>query len=207
MRVSLFLLAALVFIPSPIADAKYRPRNRRPPTRSITQLGSRDTCDGKKLVVTSLAPRQTIPEYGQHQSPLTLAWSIGTSSIASSVVGQLEVDIYQMGKTQAFVASFPVRQIANQPLVVAKLDRSLAAGEYAWQLTYRCKRTAKPIVPLQEFTVSVLPLVVEQSIGRAKTPEQRSQIYADTGFWYNALGEALISQQPATLTDLLIDLE
>jgi Domain of Unknown Function (DUF928) len=204
MRVSLLLIAVLVFIPPPIADAKYRPRNRRPPTRSITQLGSRDTCDGKKLVVKTLAPNQTIPEFGQQpKSPLTLAWSITIPSAAS----QLEVDIYQMGETQAFVTSLPVRQIADQPLVVATLDRPLEAGEYAWQLTYRCQQTAKPIVPFQEFTVSALPSAVENAIGKAKTPEQRSQIYAEAGFWYNALDEALISPQPATLADLLVDLK
>jgi Domain of Unknown Function (DUF928) len=204
MRISLIAMAALVFIPPPIADAKYRPRNRRPPTRSITQLGSRDTCDGKKLVVTALAPRQTIPEFGQQpKSPLTLAWSITTPSVAS----QLEVDIYQLGETQAFVTSLPVRQIGNKQLVAATLDRPLEAGEYAWQLTYRCKQTAKPIVPFQEFTVSALPAAVEKSIGKVKSPEQRSQIYAEAGFWYNALDEALISQQPETLADLLVDLE
>jgi hypothetical protein len=197
-------MAALVFIPPPIADAKYRPRNRRPPTRSITQLGSRDTCDGKKLVVKTLAPNQSIPEFGQQaKSPLTLAWMITTPSVA----GQLEVDIYQMGETQAYVTSLPVRQIGNKQLVAATLDRPLEAGEYAWQLTYHCKQTAKTIVPLREFTVSALPSAVENAIGKAKTPEQRSQIYAEAGFWYNALDEALMSQQPATLADLLVDLE
>jgi Domain of Unknown Function (DUF928) len=190
------------------ASAAYKPRNRRPPTTRITHTATRDTCNGQDILVTPIAPQDHVAEFGQTpKTPLTLAWSVSergakpTATPTASRKLNLKVDIYRMGQTQSFLTTAPATQIANGRWQ-ASLSEPLPIGQYAWKLTNDCGQSVTNLTALQEFEVSALPLSVERAITAAKTPIQRSAIYAESGFWYNALDEALRSDTPQALTDL-----
>jgi hypothetical protein len=189
------------------AIAAYKPRNRRPPKGPITHTGTRDGCNSQGLLVNPLAPRDHIAEFGQNSSrstPLTFAWSISNPQAATAL--NLEVNLYRLGETQAFVTTLPVTQVGKNSWT-ATIDQPVEPGQYAWQISNKCGASSSTITPFQLFEQSQLPSTVETAIATAKTPAQRSQIYAESGFWYNALNEALVSDQARTIADLLADLQ
>jgi Domain of Unknown Function (DUF928) len=209
---SLGLILALVAAAVAPAIAGYKPRPTRPPKKGMTHLATRDGCDGEQLTVTLLAPADYVAEFAvppQKTTPLTLAWSIAPAKAPAKASAKatinLKVAIYRYGKTQALVTSVPVSQSANG-YWTATLDQALPIGRYAWQLSKQCGQSAKPMTELEEFDVSGMPIGVQSAINQARTPAQRSQIYAAAGFWYNALNEALLSPQPQVLAELLSDL-
>ncbi len=190
-----------------IANAAYKPRSRRPPKTRITHTATRDTCNSQDILVTPLEPQNHIAEFGQtakYVTPLTFAGSISQPQAATQL--NLNLDLYHLGHTQAFIATVPVTQTANGKWT-ASLSQPLAVGLYAWVLTNNCRQSATNITLHQEFEVSAIPSAIAGAIAEAKTAEQRSQVYAASGFWYNALNEALQSDSPQTLTDLMADLE
>jgi hypothetical protein len=189
-----------------VANAAYKPRNRRPPKTRMTHTATRDICNSQDILVAPIAPEDHVAEFGQTpKNQLTLAGSVSEREATPTVTANrklnLKIDIYRMGQTQAFIATVPVTRSANGRWQ-AGLSESLPIGQYAWQLTNDCGQSTTSITPLQEFEVSALPLSVERAINAAKTPAQRSEIYAESGFWYNALDEALQSDSPQPLTDL-----
>jgi hypothetical protein len=189
------------------AIAAYKPRNRRPPKGPITHTGTRDGCNSQGLLVNPLAPQDHIAEFGQNSSrstPLTFAWSISNPQAATAL--NLEVNLYRLGETQAFVTTLPVTQVGKNSWT-ATIDQPVEPGQYAWQISNKCGASSSTITPFQSFDISPLPTEVETAIAKAKTPMQRSQIYAESGFWYNALNEALVSQPDQTLANLLTDLK
>jgi Domain of Unknown Function (DUF928) len=207
--ISIGLILAIVTASSLPAIAAYKPRSRRPPKHNISSAGSRNPCKGEAFTITALAPQNHIAEFARsakQTTPLTLAWSI--TNLKANTKDHLEVSIYRYGETQAFVTSIPITLNADGNWT-ATLDRPLEVGHYAWQITSQCDQSnsLKTATGLEEFDVSELPSALECAIGNAKTPEQRSQIYAEAGFWYNALNEALLSQQAQILPALLSDLK
>jgi Domain of Unknown Function (DUF928) len=186
------------------AMAAYKPRNRRPPKTRMSHIAARDICNSQDIRVAPIAPQDHVAEFGQTQKiPLTLAWSVSNSGATPTASRKLnlKVDIYRMGETQSFLTTVPATQSANGRWQ-ASLSESLPIGQYAWKLTNDCGQSVTNITPLQEFEVSALPLSVERAINAAKNPAQRSEIYAESGFWYNALAEALQSDTPQPLADL-----
>jgi Domain of Unknown Function (DUF928) len=184
------------------AIAAYKPRNRRPPIGKITHTGTRDDCNSQRLLVKPLAPPDHIAEFGQNTkktTPLNLAWSISNPQSATAL--NLEVDLYRLGTTQAFVTTLPITKLANNRWI-ATIDQPLKPGFYAWHLSNTCGASPSKITAV-EFEISPLPTEVETAIDQAKNPEQRSQIYAEAGFWYNAVDAAVKSDRPNTLSDLL----
>jgi Domain of Unknown Function (DUF928) len=186
------------------ANAAYKPRpGRRPPKGNITTPATRDNCNSQSLVVTPISPQDHIAEFGQSPKtpmPITIAWSMANPKSAAKL--KLEVNLFRdQGQSQAFVATLTVKSLGNDRWI-ATLDQPLEPGRYAWQLS-NCDTS---ITAFQEFDVSILPTTVSASIDKAKTPRERSQIYAESGFWYNALDEALRSDLPQSLNDLLADL-
>jgi Domain of Unknown Function (DUF928) len=199
---STLLLGIFLSIGLP-ANAAYKPRpGRRPPKGNITTPAVRDNCGSQKLVVTPIAPQDHIAEFGQSPQtllPLSIAWSMANPKSAAKL--KLEVNLFRdQGQSQAFVATLAVKSLGNDRWS-ATLDQPLEPGRYAWKLS-NCDTS---ITAFQELDVSALPTAVSASIGKAKTPEERSQIYAESGFWYNALDEALRSDSPQPLNDLLTD--
>jgi Domain of Unknown Function (DUF928) len=184
------------------ANAAYKPRpGRRPPKGNITTPAVRDNCGSQNLVVTPIAPQDHIAEFGQSPQtplPLSIAWSIDNPKAASKL--KLEVNLFRLGQSQSLVATLSVKPLGNNRWS-ATLDQPLEPGRYAWKLS-NCDTS---ITAFQELDVSALPTAVSASIGNAKTPRERSQIYAESGFWYNALDEALRSDSPQPLNDLLTD--
>jgi hypothetical protein len=182
------------------AIAAYKPRNRRPPSGPMTHTGTRD-CNSKELLVKPLVPPGHIAEFGQNAkktTPLTLAWSISNPEATTAL--NLEVDLYRDGTTQSFVTTLPISKLANNRWI-ATIDQPLEPGFYAWHLSNICGASPS-IITKVKFEISPLPTEVETAIDQAKTPEQRSQIYAEAGFWYNAVDAAVKSDRPNTLSDL-----
>ncbi len=199
---STLLLGLFLSIAIP-ANAAYIPRpGRRPPKGNITTPATRDNCNSQNLVVQPIAPSDHIAEFGQSPQtplPLTIAWSMANPKSAAKL--KLEVNLFRdLGQSQSLVTTLSVKSLGNDRWS-ATLDQPLEPGSYFWQLS-NCNTA---ITSFQEFDVSALPATVSQSIGKAKTPEERSQIYAESGFWYNALDEALRSDSPQPLSDRLAD--
>jgi Domain of Unknown Function (DUF928) len=203
----LLLAASLLLSQTLIAQAKYKPRPGRPPKGPMTTTAGRGVCYRKPLIVRSLEPQDHIAEFGQTAkltSTLTFAWSIDNPEDATQL--NLEVRLYSSGETGKFISTLPVTQITKNRWI-ATLTQALEPDRYTWLLANKCNGESRSITSNQAFDVGQLSAKVETAIAAAKTPEQRSSIYAEAGFWYNALDEALLSQQPQTLADLLADIK
>jgi hypothetical protein len=186
------------------AIAAYNPRPGRPP-KIVTQTGTRDRCNTGALIVTPLEPKNHVAEFGQgRDQAMPIAFTIANPEAATEL--NLEVDIFRIDPdSQAFVRTLLVRKVAPNRWV-AEFNQPFNPGKYMWKLANQCGGSSTPMI-ISEFEVSALPSVVSRAIAQAKTPEQRSQIYADSGFWYNALAAAMQSQEPKTLNELLAELE
>jgi hypothetical protein len=96
----------------------------------------------------------------------------------------------------------------GKPALVQKLDRmsspgimklslpedSLIGGQrYLWQVVISCdpNHPSTDLVTRAEIQVVEMPLSLKKALSVTREPLKRAELYAESGLWYDALGEAL----------------
>ncbi|MFB2876387.1 DUF928 domain-containing protein [Floridanema aerugineum] len=194
------------------AFAKYNPPpDQRAPRGNTTSTGTRGGgCSGTaKTTLTALAPQQHI---GQTVSTRpTFAWFVPDSQSYKMEFALYE---YTSGNNKKLIKKVELNSSPGiMKLSLPESIPDLTVGKtYLWQVAVLCNEgyPSSDLVTRAELEVIPLPTNVKTSIDAVKDPLQRADIYANSGFWYNALSEALKAdntpQSRAAISSLLEEL-
>lgn len=161
------------------------PRPTRP--RSSTDNGHRGGCSSVKEALTILNPI-----YGK---------TVSTRPVFSWFVPETEsypmrLYLYEYngkGKGEEILDKIPLQSklgIMNYTFPQEKV--ALSVGKrYIWQIVLRCdtNNRKKNVIAEAIFEVVDIPASLKSQLKQAKTKQERSELYAQFGFWYDALAE------------------
>jgi hypothetical protein len=193
------------------AFAKYNPPpDQRAPRGNTSSTGSRGGCLGiTKTPLIALAPQQHI---GQTVSTRpTFAWFVPDSQSYKIEFALYE---YTSGNNKKLIKKVELNSSPGiMKLSLPESIPDLTVGKtYLWQVAVLCNEgyPSSDLVTRAELEVVSLPMNVKTSLDAVKEPLQRADIYANSGFWYDALSEALKAdntpQSRAAISSLLEEL-
>jgi hypothetical protein len=183
------------------------PKPSRPsvPTGST---GTRGGCEGgSATALTILAP---LSHAGQtvSQRP-TFVWFVPDAKSYPIEFSLFELNEKGKGK-QLETVKLQSSQGVMQ-LVLPKTKSTLAVGsQYIWQVAILCdpNHPSSDLVAEAVIEVVGMPPQLKSALSQTKDPLARAQLYAEAGFWYDALGETLSAHSgtKAFMLSLLEDL-
>ncbi|PSB16630.1 DUF928 domain-containing protein [Phormidesmis priestleyi ULC007] len=179
---------------SSVAFAAYTPKNPSRPSTATGTTGVRTACgEAAKGMLTALAPLghvgQTIATHP------TFAWYIPDTRSYP-----IRFSLYSYGSNGK-----PILQHRNlleraedtkgiRIYTLPKDQTSLIAGQkYLWQVEILCafNDPSKNKMAVAEVEVVAMPTLLQSSLARTSDRTKRANLYAESGFWYDALAEAL----------------
>lgn len=196
------------------AWAQYTPPEGPPPSGPTVSNGSRTGCgDTGSIPLTVLAPTQHVA-YTASPNPI-LMWYV-----PATVPYLLDVSLYQVGEldtSRQLIYQYEAIEDASGlfQFTVPESELMLTPGErYLWQVAIACdpNSPANDQTIVAELEVVDVPDAIATALANAQTLEEQSQIYAQNGYWYDALQSALRwtelfdDQPPTTVPDLLAEL-
>lgn len=203
------VLLVLLLVPLP-ALAEYKPpKKRSAPSKSVTTTGTRGGCNGEKSTsFTALAPVQHV---GQTASSYpTFVWYIPDPDPRP-----LTFQLYELSPSgkQLVYDSYLQSSKGLMQLSLPQDQSGLSSDrEYSWQVVLFCDPNSPSTALLAGASLNVITLPKTLSTQLAKTPshEERAKLYAQAGFWYDALAEVTqpqFSKQRINLIQALAALE
>ena len=193
--IALCTLSLLLHMPA-IAFAGYTPPSRpsAPKRGTTTPTGVRGGCGGEaKIPLTAIAP---VKHVGQTTSTHpTVAWFVPDQKSYP-----IELTLFEAGETGRGTAIFATKLQSTSGMMTFSLPKDqpgLAVGkQYVWQVAMLCNPNRPSQDRWVEMLVEVVPISPDLKARLAATndPLQRSQLYGESGFWYDALAE--INQAP-----------
>jgi Domain of Unknown Function (DUF928) len=191
--VALCILSSAL-LASPTGLAVYQPGTQKPvPPDRILVGGTTRGCSGGDMPLTVLAPRNYMGRtISRHP---TLAWFVPPDSVAK----RIEVTIYE------WVPGGNFKEVSKTPLQstpgvmnlspFSQNEPGLQLGkEYLWQVVLRCDpdNQSGDLLSRASFEVVKMPTTMLQTkLNKAINSVEKTEIYAEEGLWYDALGEAL----------------
>lgn len=196
------------------ALAGYKPprdRSRpRTPPGSWTSRGcdtqNSPTTPNPQVPLTLLAPHSHIG--ATTSTHPTFAWFIPEQKSYP-----IELTLFEYSAGQGRGQAIRTLQLNSSPgimqLALPPDQPGLTVGKsYVWQVALICSRTRPSKNPWVEAIVEVVlpPTALQTTLSQTTNPLQRSQQYAEAGFWYEALAEALKAPNAQSWRQLLMDL-
>jgi Domain of Unknown Function (DUF928) len=174
------------------AIAAYKPPTK--PSRPSTPTGSNSTrtngCTGTaQTTLTTLAPLAYIGQTVSVQP--TFAWYVPDATSR-----EMEFSLYEYTNGKAKVI-YKTQMPSSSGIMSHSLPKekiSLAVGgKYVWQIVLLCNpnHPSEDLVAKAEIEVVAMSSDLTNALSRTKDPLKRSQLYAEQGLWYDALGETL----------------
>jgi hypothetical protein len=201
----LFLISGLTLIPT-IAQAKYVP----PPQQERAGDYSKSTgvrtgsTSQEDIPLTILAPQIYV---GQTTSlSPTFVWVVGNNNTDYDIDFRLfefteAGDIKQRGNPLKFQHKGGLITLAFPPN-----QMSLTVGnKYLWQVSIRLSNS-NWMIQKAEFTVVPISTNLSQTLTQLKTEEEKAEIYAENGLWYDALAESLNINNKDQSVNVITDL-
>jgi hypothetical protein len=189
-------ILSLTLVTAPVALAIYKPPAQpSAPKNPTTTTGRRGGCLGNaKTTLTALAPRTHV---GQ---------TISTHPVFAWFVPDLQplpmkFRLYKYGSNGDRQL---VKQIELQSspgivkVALPKNEPGLAVGQtYNWQVVLLCNpnHPSSALVTGAQIKVVEMPPALRPALTTTRDAIARAELYAQAGFWYNALGEALASEK------------
>ncbi len=205
---SIALLLGLTVIPLP-AIAKYKPpKQPSAPSGPITSTGTRGGCSrDRKTSLTALAPHQHVGQ--TTASHPTFLWYIPESDSYP-----LRFQLYEKSATgKQLLYTTQLQSIPGlMQHTLPPNQAGLAKGRrYSWQVILLCNpnRPSTAVVAGAEVDMVSVPTILSNSLASITQPEHRSRLYAESGFWYDALAEISKTENitlSAAKTSLIQDL-
>ncbi|MGF1480958.1 MAG: DUF928 domain-containing protein [Cyanophyceae cyanobacterium] len=193
-----------------VVRAEYRPpADQKPPTGRTTGTVSRGGCDGSaETSLTALAPSSHV---GQTGSPHpTFAWFVPDSQ---SYPLEFRLDRYDASGDRTRIQTVPLQSQPGMMVLSLPEDQpGLPSGSYRWQVVILCNpnRPSSALVAEADIDVVEQPSALAEALSTTDDALARANLYAESGFWYDALGEALEAADGATTREfqrtLLADL-
>lgn len=196
------------------ALAGYRPRNpsrpKTPPgswaSRGCETQGSQATASTIQAPLTLLAPRSYIGSTSSTHP--TFAWFVPEQKSYP-----VELTLFEYSPEQGrgqLIQTIPLQSSSGIMHFSLPTDLpGLTVGKtYIWQVALICSRNRPSKNPWLEAIVQVVqpPTELQTALSTTTDPLQRSQQYAEAGFWYDAFAEALKTPGEASRRQLLMDL-
>lgn len=188
-RIIVFTFTLLLSI-TPVAIARYiPPRNQKPPSDYSKTTGIRGCPNFPDFTI--LAPKTHVGESSSTHP--TLAWFIfNNSEKIPTLDSEVTLTLYefnsqnlpkQIGQPIALQISPGIMQQSLSGIQLTKDKR------YLWQITVRCLDTE--VFQTAEFTIIEVPSSLEKAFSTQTDRAKKVDLYAESGLWYDALGEAL----------------
>lgn len=209
---SLLLISGTLALSLTLATAVQAGYNPPPkPSRPSVPTGSTGTrggCEGGgTAALTILAP---LSHAGQtvSQRP-TFVWFVPDANSYPIEFSLFELNGQSKGK-QIETVKLQSSQGVMQ-LVLPKSKSTLAVGkQYIWQVAILCdpNHPSSDLVAEAVIDVVGMPSGLKSALAQTKDPLVRAKLYAEAGFWYDALGETLAARSgtKASMLSLLEDL-
>lgn len=198
------LLVCCWLIQAPGAIAGYQPpANPSAPKGSTTTTGVRGACtNGLTFGITALAPHSHVGQTASTHP--TFAWYVQDTQPY-----EMRFQLYRLAGMQQPRQQVYEMQMQTQPgimqLTLPKDQAGLTIGErYEWQVVMICdpNRPSQSAVAKAELEVATLPAALKSAIAAAN--RDISQLYAEAGFWYDALAASLQSGSTTRQTTLAL---
>lgn len=206
-----FLGVSLVLAATALpAIAEYKPpKKRSAPSGTITSTGTRGGCsDQSKTALTAIAPTKHIGQTAS--SHPTFVWHVPDPD-----PHPLIFQLYELSSTGEQLIY--TTQLQSTPgmmqLPLPKDEAGLSTGRrYTWQVVLLCEPN-RPSTALRsgaDIEAITLPSSLSAQLATAQSPEERMTLYAQAGFWYDALAEITqpqFAEQRTTLIRALAAME
>jgi hypothetical protein len=188
---SLALTLSLLFATTAIAAYKPPANPSRPKTATGSNSSRSNGCTGNaKTSLTALAP---IAYVGQTVSlQPTFAWFVPEAQNRD-----IEFSLYEYTTNGKSKLLHRVQQQSTAGIMKVSLPAekgSLSVGNrYWWQVALLCnpKHPSEDLLVKAEIEVVAAPSDLKNALSSIKEPLKRANLYAEKGFWYDALTETL----------------
>jgi hypothetical protein len=182
----LFTLSLLLTV-TPIAIAGYKPPpNQEPPGDYSKSTGIRG-CP----TITVLAPKTHV---GQTVSlHPTFVWSIaGAEEQDARFSDSTEFRLFELTSNGRVKQMGNAIEIKNSPGIMTRSlsgEQLTVAQKYLWQVAVRCP--GGDVIQRAEIKVTEMPSALKQTLSTTEERAKKADFYAEAGFWYDAIAEAL----------------
>lgn len=186
------------------AQAEYQPPSEpSAPSGGTSTAGTRGGCSGKADGgLTALAPvsytGQTISTHP------TFLWFVGDTQAYP-----LEFRLYQVtnSKRRLLQKTLLKSQPGLMQVSLPKNQPALLPGQiYSWQVILTCNPNHPSADSVAGATMQVIPLpsALRSQLTTAKSPLERANLYARSGYWYDAIAEVSQPNQTVSAKQLQI---
>ncbi|MEW5856357.1 MAG: DUF928 domain-containing protein, partial [Cyanobacteriota bacterium] len=192
---------SLALIVTPAALANYAPGDQKPaPPDRRSDGGTTRGCSGGDMPLTVLASQNYVGRtISRHP---TFAWFVPHDSASKAmqftiyewVPGGKPKEVHKMSLQSSpgimKLSPFSDRELGLQP-----------GKEYLWQVVIHCDpdNPSGDLVSGASIEVVGMPATVQNELNGAVNIDEKANIYAKAGLWYNALAEALKLAEPSKL--------
>ncbi|RCJ18698.1 hypothetical protein A6S26_28360 [Nostoc sp. ATCC 43529] len=187
------VVGLLLFL-TPVANANFRPGDRKPASDYTRSGGSRGCPNSDNQIPLTLLAPKTYIGYTASTRP-TFAGYVSSSQ-------EIEFQIFEFVSNNTVTAfSNSIKQKTSPGIFQISLPENypkLAVGKkYFWQVAISCP--GDDLVERAEFMVVEIPSTIENKLLTTDNDLQKSNTYATANLWYEALAEALKSASPGKL--------
>ncbi|MEB3214207.1 MAG: DUF928 domain-containing protein [Leptolyngbyaceae bacterium] len=200
----------------PVVANYIPPRDASAPRPGRTATGGIRGGGCSAAATTGLVPLAPQNHVGRTTSTQpTFAWfnPEGESYLTEFRVAEsLPNDRFQVVYQTEFESTEALLPSGISTLSMSDTDIQLSVGKtYRWQVVLVCdpNRPSESLVANVDFAVTDAPNSLAASVASAPTASQRSVLYGEAGFWYDAFNESLaasLADDPEVQLVLLTDL-
>lgn len=199
-------ILTITLLPNQTSLAAYKPpRNQKPPSGYTDSSGVRGKCnaiENSKIVL--LAP---VTHVGQTTSAYpSFAWFVSKHQSIPIEFSIYEFDQNNQPTKQVFQEELPS---SSGIMELSQRKQALKVGKrYVWQVEALCNpnRPSRNIVASAEIEVVQMPNSLKTALSKTSSRLQKANLYAEAGMWYDALKEALTSENNLELAILTLGL-
>ena len=184
---------SLALIITPAVLAAYVPRDQRPaPKDRRSDAGTTRGCSGGDMPLTVLASQNYVGRtISQHP---TFAWFVPRDSASKPMTFTIYERVSSGKEVEVRKMSFQSLPGIMKLSPFSQNELGLQLGKkYIWQAAIHCDpdNPSSDLVGEANIEVVRVPAVVQSKLNRPVNSDEKADIYAEAGLWYDALGEAL----------------
>ena len=193
----------LTLLSRPVQAQQYIPPSGEPPQTATGSNGSRGNCQGEyDLPLVGLAP--TLKNHVGQTTTITptLAWFIPTTQSY-----RIRFSLYTIDQEDLLYETEYEDSVSGINRLTVPEEVGLEFGErYLWEVNLSCEldNPAYQEFFISEFDIVSPPADFTATLALAPTPLEKVSRYAEAGYWYDALEEALGTSEDVSFVETLL---
>jgi hypothetical protein len=171
----------------PIAMAKYRPPRRPSAPRSTGTNTTRGDCNSNSNNgLTALVPYSHVGQTSSGHP--TFAWFVPNLAPA-----KLQFRLFRDNGQPVYKADLPSQPGIMQVSLPPSIPKLAVGSVYRWQVVLVCDVAvaSRSYITTAEIQVVEPTSTLQTQLAATQGPQQRVDLYAEAGLWYDALAEAI----------------